>query len=180
MPSNITFDQNGKAEIVSYINNLHPETHRELYKILEQFVDCSIPLWNETLSWFHERIRIPIESSGNEDYYLPEGLKYSRPQNNDGETDEDATEDNDKDENENENESDDDDLEWDEDFIEWRDSNRILIQPEPEDFSKFLNSPKEPEKGAFQIDLRERFAASGLQVIFKLANIHLVSCSAYH
>jgi len=176
LPSDITFNQNGKCEIVSYINNLHPKTFPELYRVLEQFVDCSIPLWNETLSWFHERIRIPIHPEGNEDYYLPEGLKYPRPQNDDDEnTEKNGTSKDDDDDAA----SNYDDLEWDEDFIEWRDRNRILIQPEPRDFIEFSKSPKKPENGACQVDLREKFASSGLQVIFKLANIYLVSCSTH-
>ena len=111
---------------------------------------------------------------------MPEGLKYQRPvtDSHGGNVGEDATENGvemDEEKDVDEDGSDDDDLEWDEDFIEWRDSNRILIQPEPKDFVEFLKYPKEPEKGACQIDLREKFAASGLQIIFKLANIHLVS-----
>jgi len=170
LPSDITFDQNGRSKIASYINNLHPETHTELYKVLEQFVDCSIPLWNETLSWFHERIRIPVEGGGDEDYYLPEGLKYPGRQN--------VSEGEDK-IDEDDDETSDDDLRWDDDFIEWRNMNRILTQPEPIGFLEFSQLPKEPQNGASQIDLREKFAASGLQVIFKLANIHLVSCFMY-
>ncbi len=36
--------------ITSYINNLHPQHHKDLYSIIEQIIDCSIPLWNITLT----------------------------------------------------------------------------------------------------------------------------------
>lgn len=38
-----------KAKVNSYINNLHPEDHEDLYGILERLVECAIPLWNEPL-----------------------------------------------------------------------------------------------------------------------------------
>ena len=37
--------------ITSYINNLHPQRHRDLYSIIEKIITCAIPLWNTTLSW---------------------------------------------------------------------------------------------------------------------------------
>ncbi|KAG9246200.1 hypothetical protein BJ878DRAFT_417509 [Calycina marina] len=157
LPSNIAFGQDGKVKISSYINSLQPNTHAKLYKVLEEFVDRSIPLWNESLSWFHERIRIPISGGGDEDYYMPEGLKYERSLQPD---DEDA----------------DDEYEYDEyedDYQEWIKEHRILKQVEPRDFRLFEDTLKDATNGASRIDLREKFASSGLQVIFKLANIYL-------
>ena len=40
-------------EITSYINNLHPKLHPELYFVIEKFIAKSIPLWNLTLSSTH-------------------------------------------------------------------------------------------------------------------------------
>jgi len=36
LPSNVTFSEGGWPRITSYINNLHPQTHRYLYGILER------------------------------------------------------------------------------------------------------------------------------------------------
>ncbi|KAH8596102.1 hypothetical protein B0O99DRAFT_686151 [Bisporella sp. PMI_857] len=177
LPSDVKFNRKGSAEITSYINNLHPRKHAELYKVLEQFVDCAIPLWNETLSWFHSRIRIPIDSKGDDDYVLPRGLRYLRPgdrSNNENNTASDNVEfaenaeggDNDS------GEDTDEDLRWDDGYRDWIEEHRILIQPEPKEFEPFADSIKEA-CGASPIDLREKFASSGLQIIFKLANIHL-------
>jgi hypothetical protein len=53
LPSNICFDESGNAKIDSYVNNLHPQYHRDLYGVLEQAMDKAVPLWNECLSFWH-------------------------------------------------------------------------------------------------------------------------------
>jgi hypothetical protein len=153
LPSAVHFDSDGKAMISSYINNLHPEEHKALYVVLERFVDAAIPLWNDVLSYFHNRIRISISMTSDEDYALPEGLVYPRTPEN--------------------AQVPDDELEWDEEYIEWKRQHRYIIWPEPREFKSFsaLAADKQPE--ADPVDLRVDFKASGLQIIFKLANIHL-------
>lgn len=65
LPTDVTIGakrRHGYSEnpkIVSYINNLHPETHPGLYDVLALLVGHAIPLWNETLSWFQNMKRIP-------------------------------------------------------------------------------------------------------------------------
>ncbi|KAF1977877.1 hypothetical protein BU23DRAFT_657381 [Bimuria novae-zelandiae CBS 107.79] len=50
LPSEIQFVGEGTDEkIASYINNLHPNKHKELYSIIEQLIGKSIPLWNNVL-----------------------------------------------------------------------------------------------------------------------------------
>jgi hypothetical protein len=158
LPSDIHFAPEGSVKIASYINNLHPKTHGNLYTILEQFVEHAIPLWNETLSWFHYRTRIPIDNGSDEDWIIPEGVKYVRPPPEEGESEEELTE---------------SELEYDDHYRDWRDGHRVLIQPEPKAFVSFAEFLEEKPRGANPVDLREKFATSGLQVIFKLANIHL-------
>ena len=41
---------NDYCRIKSYINNLHPHSHPELYAIIEEITSCALPLWNRTLS----------------------------------------------------------------------------------------------------------------------------------
>lgn len=36
--------------IESYINNLHPEIHRDLYNVIEQIISRTLPLWNSVLT----------------------------------------------------------------------------------------------------------------------------------
>jgi Protein of unknown function (DUF4246) len=36
--------------MTSYINNLHPHRHQELYSTIEQIIDRVIPMWNQSLS----------------------------------------------------------------------------------------------------------------------------------
>ncbi|TFK17404.1 hypothetical protein FA15DRAFT_605121 [Coprinopsis marcescibilis] len=39
-----------KARITSYINNLHPQRHKELYAVIEDVITAAIPLWELTLA----------------------------------------------------------------------------------------------------------------------------------
>lgn len=68
LPAEVSVSKDGKAKFESYINNLHPETHKELYGTLEGwnralcFLPCSclsfhseilsrfIPMWNRVLT----------------------------------------------------------------------------------------------------------------------------------
>lgn len=59
---------------------------------------------------------------------------------------------------------------WDQ-YNDWWEQHRVLKQPEPLEFKYFSGGPKASEKQA--IDLRSDYKESGLQIIFKLANIHL-------
>ncbi|KAF8330212.1 hypothetical protein F5887DRAFT_97981 [Amanita rubescens] len=49
LPCNVDISGD-RARITSYINNLRPQYHKDLYSIIEQIIDCSIPLWNITLT----------------------------------------------------------------------------------------------------------------------------------
>ncbi|KAK8067304.1 hypothetical protein PG997_014051 [Apiospora hydei] len=158
LPANVEF-RGDETKITSYINGLHPQKHKELYGVLEQLVDKAIPLWSDTLSWFHTRTRINVGGTGADDYEIPDGLVYDGPDNMIGVSESD-------DEYEERLEM----LEDSDDYRDWKDEHQVLIQREPHDHRPFeLTVPGGQER----IDLRTRFADSGLQVIFKLANIHL-------
>jgi hypothetical protein len=232
LPSDIKFASTAEDPIVivSYINNLHPQKHAGLYRVLERFVDAAIPLWDECLSSFYSRIRIDVQGTSDEDYEFPEGITFPRnadPDDNstdeeeqneegddeDGENEEEENEDeengdeeneveeNEVEENENEeigdeehevkeNKADKNEDEENEDdkssymsdetwayehdatdrYRRWQRKNRVLRQPEPT-FVSYADL--EPLPMYRPINLREKFAEQGLQVIFKLANIHL-------
>jgi hypothetical protein len=170
LPSDVHIDLDGKAKIVSYINNLHPDAHEELYGVLEQLVECAVPLWNESLSWFYGRLRIKVLNTSRDDYDIPDGLKFQPSEVNDDDyVDSDASE------SASEPDYECDDRYADE-YQDWWRANRILNQPEPGTFIPWqqkLDSHPEGVPGITRIDLAKDFAASGLQIIFKLANIHL-------
>lgn len=165
LPSDVHFKEDGSAKITSYVNNLHPVHHADLYPVLEKMVDRAIPLWNESISWFQDRIRIKIGSTGRDDWTRPEGAKspaWERPE------DWKIPEDWDEAWGEYDRMYDPD---YEDEYREWFDSVKILTIPEPGDYVPF--SETTTRQGAHWIDLREKFQESGLQVIFKLANIHL-------
>ncbi|KAK8004506.1 hypothetical protein PG989_004225 [Apiospora arundinis] len=158
LPANIDIT-GSQAKITSYINGLHPQKHKDLYGVLEQLVDKAIPLWSDTLSWFHRRSRFTIDGTGDDDYEIPEGLVYDGPNNMIGMTEDDDDWDDRL-----------EDMTYCDEYRDWKEQHRVLIQREPHDFVPFETTIPE---GHSRIDLRTRFAESGLQVIFKLANIHL-------
>lgn len=170
LPSDIQIDIDGKAKITSYINNLHPEDHEYLYSILEHLVECAIPLWNESLSWFHNRIRIPVLNTSRDDYYIPNELKFQP-----AEVDSDDYLDSDASEPKSEIDFESDDR-YAEEYEGWWKIDRILNHPEPGTFVPWEQKVESQPEGAFgvaKVNLERDFASSELQIIFKLANIHL-------
>ncbi|CAK7216895.1 hypothetical protein SCUCBS95973_002967 [Sporothrix curviconia] len=171
------------AKITSYINNLHPGRHQALYGVLEQFVAAAVPLWEEVLTDYGDRRRTKFSyTDDDKDYELPEGLVYRVPReegegfHGDGEGDEDST-----------GEVDEDDYLYTEEYMDWKEQHRILKFYEPHDFEPFaeklastkrvnLLPPTADDSPGTAADADAAAAATfpeGLQVIFKLANIHL-------
>ena len=50
LPSEVQVSDDGKCKFLSYINNLHPRQHAELYGVLEQVLERFIPLFNQVLT----------------------------------------------------------------------------------------------------------------------------------
>ncbi|KAL2170590.1 hypothetical protein VTG60DRAFT_4603 [Thermothelomyces hinnuleus] len=50
LPANLAFRDDGTVRFTSYINNLHPNKHPEIYRLIEQLVDTAIPVWERVLS----------------------------------------------------------------------------------------------------------------------------------
>lgn len=173
LPTDVTIGakrRHGYSEnpkIVSYINNLHPETHPGLYDVLALLVGHAIPLWNETLSWFQNRKRIPHSRIGmsTEECWLdpPAGLiyegpasantgaptkRYKSPGGGDWEVDGEPLML--------------DDREWDDfhntdQYWPWEMANRVLIQPEPKPFVPFKDSYETRPSGAKPLNLGAKF-----------------------
>ncbi|KAI1279765.1 hypothetical protein F5Y07DRAFT_33076 [Xylaria sp. FL0933] len=173
LPSDIAWGPAGSTRITSYINNLHPDDHTELYTVLEQFVAAAVPLWERCLYTrdfrnnvvFADATTFIVDESiqpiittitkprisqlplGDKDFFFPEGVVFDRSQFQD--------------------EGDEDDYRWSDEYYDWKIQHRVLTWPEPDDYD-----PSRARSPDMRPDLRTMFP-DGLQVIFKLANIHL-------
>lgn len=148
LPCEVAFTGHEDVKITSYINNLHPVHHENVYGVIEKIIAKAVPLWSQILGSFEYRKGkgriMPVDMI---EYEYPLGEVYPRQE---GET------------------SDDEDF-W-ERSNQWIRANRILIKPD----ARIFSTPTQPSK---PFDLREKFAQKGLQVIVKLANIHLTPSS---
>ncbi|THC93468.1 hypothetical protein EYZ11_007053 [Aspergillus tanneri] len=153
LPCNVKFDpSSNKCHIVSYINNLRPDKHRDLYRVIEEIISRAIPLWNMTLTpLFHNEVR-PNRVEFTSVKYLPGTTPDPQePEQEDGETDED----------------------FDNRYDDYREryldliATRTVAPPEIGAFDPSFFSGQEP------FDLQSKFCENGLQVIVKLANIEL-------
>jgi Protein of unknown function (DUF4246) len=136
------------SRITSYINNLHPREHSNLYATIEKIIAHCIPLWNAALtplkSVHYKPLRIPFE----EVIFDPD------PQFSDEEG-----------EGPHQEEGEHEDMFYDRRF-EWMEQVREVVHPEPGEFVP-------PPERVDDLDLRRDFGSSGLQIIVKLANIQL-------
>ncbi|KAL4952723.1 hypothetical protein BDW69DRAFT_195405 [Aspergillus filifer] len=105
LPCIIEFGIDGQCQIASYINNLHPIKHRDLYHVIENILDETIPLWMVSLV---RRRDIPNRISYSEVEYLPSNEPEPERENSDDKT------------------------YW-ERLDDWR-MRRLLKQPEPGEF----------------------------------------------
>ncbi|KAI5274727.1 hypothetical protein E4T47_02222 [Aureobasidium subglaciale] len=149
LPSDVFFTENDSVKIKSYINNLHPIHHRTIYLVIEKFVAKSIPAWDLVLSSYNMRLevndlRIPFHRT---EYIWP--LGECPPPDVGSEFEETSDE-------------------WSEAHAQWINDNRILIKPDARDFTTSTKN-----NAVCPLNLRNHFANSGLQVIVKLATIHL-------
>ncbi|KAL2915333.1 hypothetical protein HK105_205198 [Polyrhizophydium stewartii] len=133
LPSEIRVDQNGRPEIASYINNLHPHHYRDLYATLADVLERFIPLFERQLAMLRTAPG-PVVEVDMYDLYLGEDY-----QPGDDEEDEDAA------------------------FEAWQAARPIREISMPDTYTP---PPPAPGTGV-------SFAGRRLQVIFKLANIHL-------
>jgi hypothetical protein len=49
LPANLAFREDGTVRFTSYINNLHPKKHPEIYGLVEKLIDTAIPAWDRVL-----------------------------------------------------------------------------------------------------------------------------------
>ncbi|KAJ5787075.1 hypothetical protein N7457_002065 [Penicillium paradoxum] len=163
LPSDWEFREDGKWHIATYINNLHPIKHRNIYKLIEQAFNAIIPQWNATLTplkdMLHSRARIEYHKV--EYYPVPKEVTSKAPQINPKEAQ----------------------SEFDDRMEKWRMKHYRAIQP---DVGKFIPwavpawmMDKLPEdlpsavRISRGVDLNRDYKDRGLQVITRLIGIDL-------
>ncbi|MEV7546941.1 DUF4246 domain-containing protein [Streptomyces sp. NPDC089915] len=144
LPTDVDVSAEGDAAFRSYVNNVHPETHRELAAVLPDVFARMLPLWENVLTdlrhprprriepdargWYDSEPEYPVRSDFSDNGAYGEALDA-----------------------------------WGDAYEAWRDT-RSPIVPDAPDFA----APALPD-AADRVGLR----GSRLQVIAKLATIHL-------
>lgn len=145
LPCDVSVDSAGGAAITSYINNLHPNGHKDLYAAIEKVISNAIPMWKMAVRstlYRHERPRVTVLGDG----YDHDAAAECRDERR--ETDDDY-------------DSDDDSMDsYSEEFV---------VVPEPQPYAHRERKPKKENASTFN----KTFSRDKLQVIVKLANIHL-------
>ncbi|KAJ5167720.1 uncharacterized protein N7482_003314 [Penicillium canariense] len=163
LPSDFELGDDDRWHIATYINNLHPEKHRNIYKIIEDAFNCIVPQWNMTMTplkdMLHSRARIEYHKA---EYYpvLQEVLDRS-PQMERREAQ----------------------TEFDERYEKWRLNHFQAIQPDVGNFLPWavppslmsrlpedLPSPVRIEQG---VSLNQDYKDRGLQVITRILGVDL-------
>lgn len=165
LPCDVVIDDAGKAKIDSYINNLHPVEHAGLYPIIDKFINLALPAWDVVYRWPEEFETQRLKEDTIENVCSTKDIcdeyecyPYSRPVDDD----EDAREEDEQDEDEyRDSEREKRDLAW---FVKTHPMNL----PEPNDETSYLKLTADDVKTSGFFDDAKR-----IQVIVKLANIHL-------
>jgi hypothetical protein len=155
LPTDVEVDEDGGVSLLSYVNNLHPETHRELLAVLPEFIGRTLPLWENVLTDLrHPRPpRIEADPYGWYENDPTEPVEPTEPEKQpDGEADPEAQR------------AYEEAMEaYEEAMEEWYDNRRPTVPDAPDFVPPALPDPSD------RVDLR----GSRLQVIVKLATIHL-------
>lgn len=91
LPCNVSFPDGENAQIDSYINNLHPRDHADLYEVIEKIITKAVPFWNivyQSVGYvgpLATRLRINCSDVS---YECPDGLEEDMPDDSDGYEDE--------------------------------------------------------------------------------------------
>ncbi|MGA5417632.1 DUF4246 domain-containing protein [Streptomyces pseudogriseolus] len=147
LPTDVDVDDDGRASFRSYVNNVHPERHRDLAAVLPELFARMLPLWENVLTDLrHPRpLRITVDPYG---WYESDEYDVPEPERDDFEDEESYTKAYEA---------------WEEAEEEWWDNRRPVLPDAP------AFAPPQVPGGSDRVSLRGR----RLQVIVKLATIHL-------
>ncbi|CAH0050977.1 unnamed protein product [Clonostachys solani] len=182
LPANVKFQPDGSVKFTSYINNLHPLKHREIYGTIEKLIEKSIPAWDNCVAalrgWSHEsgrpsRFPFPDEpDDNNEENWVPtlDEVETPRPSRAPSEAEVSGEEGDAEEEFDEEEDFEDWDSESGDPYsgtrkeVKWK-MIREPVQSRPLGFKSWKYGPSQGES------LREKF--EGLQIIVKMASIEL-------
>lgn len=163
LPCDVVLDGHS-AKIDSYINNLHPVDHADLYPVIERFIEKSLPAWDLAYRWpteFKTQRLKTLDARATcsvPDVCRWECQPWNRPTDNDDPGDSDAPYREGYDDSERGKR----DMDW---YNKTHSVN--LPDPTPGDGHHFVVSPSDVKSEGFFN------GASRIQVIVKLANVHL-------
>lgn len=156
----------GSAKITSYINNLHPRGKKDLYPIIEEILARTIPMWDLTLT----PLKTPLRTIQQSQRIQYDNVDYDPDPENGPDTDGPQQE------------EDEDEDDYYDRRQEWIAATRRVVKPEPGKFNpspilevqhKYAMGETEGLDPKTSVDIYRDFGDRGLQVIVKLANIHL-------
>ena len=144
LPTDVDVSEDGAVAFRSYVNNVHPERHRELTAVLPELFARFRPLWENVLTGLRcpRPLRIEADPYG---WYDSEPERPVKASYGDGEAYEEALAD------------------WETAFDDWWETRRPVVPDAPA-----FTAPEPPGEDV-RVDLRGR----RLQVIVKLATIRL-------
>lgn len=147
LPCDVSVDSAGGAAITSYINNLHPDSNKDLYAAIEKVISNAIPMWKMAVRstlYRHERPRVTVLGDG---YDHKAATKRTEEQRETADT----------------NDGDSDDL-----YVDPY-TDEFVVVPEPETYVHRERKSTEENASTFN----QTFSDDKLQIVVKLANIHL-------
>ncbi|KAI9931501.1 hypothetical protein MW887_010076 [Aspergillus wentii] len=163
LPCDLRLGEDERWHISSYINNLHPVKHRNIYNLIEQLFNHLIPQWNSTLTplkdMLHSRARIEYKKA--EYHPLPKDVEERTPKPREGEAQN----------------------EFEDRLLAWRLQNWKAVQPDAGKFLPWavppwmvsnlppdLPTPVRIEQG---VELNKDYAERGLQLIIRILSAEL-------
>ncbi|KAJ5390862.1 uncharacterized protein N7496_001930 [Penicillium cataractarum] len=170
LPTDFQLGDDDRWHISSYINNLHPIRHRNIYKLIEDAFNCMIPQFNMTMTplkdMLHSRARIEYHKA--EYHPIPKSVLDKEPQIRPKEAQ----------------------SEFEERYLDWRHENFKVIQPDAGVFIPWAVPPalmnKLPEDlpSAVRIErdvsLNKDYKDRGLQVITRILGVDLSPEDPYY
>ncbi|MFD7685984.1 DUF4246 domain-containing protein [Streptomyces sp. NPDC059781] len=144
LPTDVDVSEDGDVAFRSYVNNVHPERHRDLAAVLPEVFARFRPLWENVLTDLRRPrpLRIEVDPYG---WYDSEPEHPDKSSFSDDEAYEEAIE------------------AWEKAQDDWWENRRPVVPDAP------AFTPPEPPDDSDRVDLRGR----RLQVVVKLATIHL-------
>ncbi|KAF3805339.1 hypothetical protein GCG54_00006282 [Colletotrichum gloeosporioides] len=171
LPCEVELDDD-KPRIASYINNLHPTKHADLYSVIEKVLGKVVPLWDVVHRWPEEfefqRLWMPkVGRCCTTPEICNKGPYWCRPESRPQEPDEQPREEDEYNGNYEDSDDEPESLTWRRDKI-WYNATHPLSRPNIPPYTRMPITGEDVRLQNGFFDNAER-----IQVIVKLANIHL-------